>query len=104
MSGSCGWAVRGSRRNTTASTYHWTIATAEIFPLLGHSSGLFWERPTIWLAAKQNEERWTFWEGQTMGVETFLSHPGVGSVGVEQNIIVHDGRNELLTPVALEWW
>ena len=39
-----------------------------------------------------------------MGVETFLSHPGVGSVGVEQNIIVHDGENELLTPVALEWW
>jgi len=25
-------------------------------------------------------------------------------VGVEQNIIVHDGENELLTPVALEWW
>ena len=71
---------------------------------LGHGNGLFSERPTIWLDAKQNEERWTFWEGQTMGVETFLSHPGVGSVGVEQNIIVHDGGNELLTPVALEWW
>jgi len=79
-------------------------ATAETFPLLGYGNGLFGERPTIWLDAKQNEERWTFWEGQTMGVETFSSHPGVGSVGVEQNIIVHDGENELLTPVALEWW
>jgi len=79
-------------------------ATAETFPLLGHGNGLFWERPTIWLDVKQNEERWVFWEGQTMGVETFLSHPDVGSVGVEQNIIVHEGGNELLTPVALEWW
>lgn len=79
-------------------------ATAETFPLLGHGNGLFWERPTIWLDVKQNEERWSFWEGQTMGVETFLSHPDVGSVGVEQNIIVHEGGNELLTPLALEWW
>jgi hypothetical protein len=39
-----------------------------------------------------------------MGVETFLSDPEVGSVGVEQNIIVRDGGNELLTPVELEWW
>lgn len=79
-------------------------ATAETFPLLGHGNGLFWERPTIWLDVEQNEERWTFWEGQTMGVETFLSHPDVGSVGVEQNIIVHERANELLTPVPLEWW
>ena len=45
------------------------------FPLLGHGNGLFWERPTIWLDVEENEERWTFWEGQTMGVETFLTHP-----------------------------
>ena len=76
-------------------------ATSETFPLLGHGNGLFWERPTIWL---ENEEHWTFWEGQTMGVETFLTHPEVGSVGLEQNIIVHEGSNELLTPVPLEWW
>jgi Xaa-Pro dipeptidase len=79
-------------------------ATAETFPLLGHGNGLFWERPTIWLEVDQNEEHWTFWEGQTMGVETFLSHPDVGSVGVEQNIVVRERGNELLTPVALEWW
>jgi Xaa-Pro dipeptidase len=79
-------------------------ATAETFPLLGHGNGLFWERPTIWLDVEQNDERWTFWEEQTMGVETFLSHPDVGSVGVEQNIIVHRRENELITPVALEWW
>jgi Xaa-Pro aminopeptidase len=79
-------------------------ATTETFPLLGHGNGLFWERPTIWLDVEQNDPRWTFWEGQTMGVEAFLSHPDVGTVGVEQNIIVHDGANELLTPVPLEWW
>jgi Xaa-Pro dipeptidase len=79
-------------------------ATAETFPLLGHGNGLFWERPTIWLDVEQNDTRWSFWEGQTMGVETFLSHPDVGSVGIEQNIIVQERGNELLTPVALEWW
>jgi Xaa-Pro aminopeptidase len=75
----------------------------ETFPLLGHGNGLFWERPTIRLDVEQNDVRWTFWEGQTMGVETFLSHPDVGSVGVEQNIIVHERGNEPLTPVSLEW-
>lgn len=79
-------------------------STAETFPLLGHGNGLFWERPTIWLDVEANEERWIFWEGQTMGVEVFLSHPDVGSVGLEQNIIVREMGNELLTPVALEWW
>jgi Xaa-Pro dipeptidase len=79
-------------------------ATSETFPLLGHGNGLFWERPTIWLDVEENEERWKFWEGQTMGVETFLSHPDVGSVGLEQNIIVQEGGNELLTPIPLEWW
>jgi Xaa-Pro dipeptidase len=78
-------------------------ATTETFPLLGHGNGLFWERPTIWLDVQQNDARWAFWEGQTMGVETFLSHPDVGSVGLEQNIIVHERGNELLTPVPLEW-
>ena len=79
-------------------------ATSETFPLLGHGNGLFWERPTIWLDVEENGERWRFWEGQTMGVETFLTRPDIGSVGVEQNIIVSAGGNELLTPVPLEWW
>jgi Xaa-Pro aminopeptidase len=79
-------------------------STAETFPLLGHGIGLFWERPTIWLDAEANEDRWMFQEGQTMGVEVFLSHPDIGGVGVEQNIIVGEMGNELLTPVALEWW
>jgi Xaa-Pro dipeptidase len=78
--------------------------TTETFPLLGHGNGLFWERPTIWLDVEANDQRWMFWEGQTMGVEVFLSHPAVGSVGLEQNIIVRDMGNELLTPVPLEWW
>jgi hypothetical protein len=39
-----------------------------------------------------------------MGVETFLSHQDVGTVGVEQNVIVRADGNELLTPVPLEWW
>jgi Xaa-Pro dipeptidase len=79
-------------------------ATSETFPLLGHGNGLFWERPTIWLDVEANDDRWAFWEGQTMGVETFLTHPGVGSVGIEQNIIVHEGDNEVITQVPTDWW
>jgi Xaa-Pro dipeptidase len=79
-------------------------ATSQAFPLLGHGNGLFWERPTIWLDVGQNEEGSTFFEGQVFGVETFISAPAVGSVGMEQNIIVHEGGNELLTQTPLAWW
>jgi Xaa-Pro aminopeptidase len=79
-------------------------ATAETFPLFGHGNGLFWERPTIWLDVDANDPSWTFWEGQVMGVEAFLSRPDIGGVGIEQNMIVREAGNELLTPVLLEWW
>ena len=45
-----------------------------------------------------------FWDGQTWGVEVFLSYPGAGSVALEQNIIVREAANGLVTPVPLEWW
>ncbi|HEX6399953.1 MAG TPA: M24 family metallopeptidase [Actinomycetota bacterium] len=95
-------AALGARLRAEAGSVD--SATSETFPLLGHGNGLFWERPTIWLDVEENEERWAFWEGETMGVETFLTHPGVGTAGVEQNIIVQEGGNELLTTVPLEWW
>ncbi|MEX0834110.1 MAG: M24 family metallopeptidase [Actinomycetota bacterium] len=78
--------------------------TSETFPLLGHGNGLFWERPTIWLDVEENQPHWRFWEGQVMGIETFLSRSDVGSVGIEQNIIVRESGNGLLTPIVLEWW
>lgn len=95
-------AALGGRLRAETGTVD--AATSEAFPLLGHGNGLFWERPTIWLDVEQNEKRWTFFEGQVFGVETFISRPGVGTAGLEQNIIVHEEGNELLTPVPLEWW
>lgn len=78
--------------------------TSGTFPLLGHGNGLFWEPPTIWLDAEEGAGYEPLFEGQVLGIETFLSDPKVGSVGVEQNLIVRAGGNELLTTTPLEWW
>jgi Xaa-Pro dipeptidase len=95
-------AALGGRLRAEAGTVD--TAASATFPLLGHGNGLFWERPTIWLDVEQNEGGWTFFEGQVFGVEIFISAPGVGSAGMEQNIIVHEAGNELLTQTPLEWW
>src|SRR5262245_13243956 len=79
-------------------------ATSDTFPLLGHGNGLFWEPPTIWLDPKQGQDEEPFFEGQVLGIETFLSDPAVGSAGVEQNLIVGAARNEILTTTPLECW
>jgi hypothetical protein len=42
--------------------------------------------------------------GATHQVRAGARPPDVGSVGIEQNIIVHADGTELLTPVPLEWW
>jgi Xaa-Pro dipeptidase len=76
-------------------------ATSAMFPIYGHGVGLFWESPRLVSGADQQER---FHEGQTLGIEVFLSWQDVGSVGVEQNIIVGQEENELLTTTDLEWW
>ena len=38
------------------------------------------------------------------GIEAFLGQEGVGAAGFEQNILVADGRVELLTPAPMIWW
>jgi Xaa-Pro aminopeptidase len=76
-------------------------ATSAMFPIYGHGVGLFWEPPRLVSGADQPER---FHEGQTLGIEVFLSWSDVGSVGVEQNIIVGRDRNEVLTTTGLEWW
>ena len=45
-------------------------------------------------------EDWTFREGMVMGVEAFLSAPGVGSAG----FIVAKTGAELLTDAPSVWW
>jgi Xaa-Pro dipeptidase len=76
-------------------------ATSAMFPIYGHGVGLFWESPRLISGADQQDR---FHEGQTLGVEVFLSWPDVGSVGMEQNIIVREHGNEVLTTTDLEWW
>jgi len=91
-------------RELRAATGTAEDATSETFPILGHGNGLFWERPTIWLDAKQGAGLEPLFAGQVLGIETFLCDPEVGSVGVEQNLIVGAAGNEILTSTPLEWW
>lgn len=75
---------------------------AKMWPIYGHGVGLFWEDP--WLIDTLDDESLTFHEGQTFSTEVFLHWPDVGSAGVEQNFIIHEGGNELLTLTPLEWF
>jgi Xaa-Pro dipeptidase len=75
---------------------------AKMWPIYGHGVGLFWEDP--WLLADSTDETSVFHEGQTYSTEVFLYWPDVGSAGVEQNFIVSEGGNELLTTSDLTWW
>lgn len=79
----------------------------KMWPIYGHGVGLFWEDP--WLTASRadeplGEDEPVFHEGQTYSTEHFLHWPGVGSAGVEQNFIVWENGNELLTPTDLVNW
>jgi Xaa-Pro dipeptidase len=74
----------------------------KMWPIYGHGVGLFWEDP--WLLADSTDETSEFHAGQTYSTEVFLHWPDVGSAGVEQNFIVWENGNELLTTSDLNWW
>jgi Xaa-Pro dipeptidase len=74
----------------------------KMWPIYGHGVGLFWEDP--WLLIDSTDETTEFHAGQTYSTEVFLHWPDVGSAGVEQNFIVSEGGNELLTTSDLNWW
>lgn len=42
--------------------------------------------------------------GMVMAAEIFLTHPGVGTAGFEQNLIVTDTGPELLTRTPMLFW
>jgi Xaa-Pro aminopeptidase len=42
--------------------------------------------------------------GMVMGAEIFITHPGVGTAGFEQNLIVTDTGPELLTRTPMLFW
>jgi Xaa-Pro aminopeptidase len=82
---------------------------ASLWPIYGHGVGTFFARPSIPLflpKEREGDEKYTdtFEEGMVMGVEAFLTYPGVGTAGFEQNlIVVHDGV-EVLTRTPMLFW
>ena len=76
--------------------------TSEQWPLYGHALGLFWEDPYISTRMCTKHDRVE--DGMVFGIEAFLGQAGVGAAGFEQNILVADGRVELLTPAPMIWW
>lgn len=74
---------------------------SEKFPFYGHSVGLYFETPYISTVFSDGGQR--FEPGMVLGVEAFLSRSGIGSVGFEQNMIVHKDGIELLTTPPMLW-
>jgi Xaa-Pro aminopeptidase len=71
-----------------------TPALVGSFPAHGHQIGLFWEPP--WLVPDEEME---LQEGMAFGVELMAGRPEVGSVKLEQDVIVTGDGVELLTPI-----
>ncbi|MCZ6721041.1 MAG: M24 family metallopeptidase [Proteobacteria bacterium] len=75
---------------------------SEKWPHYGHSLGLFIETPFFGKSLCSSDD--IYEEGWACGVEIFLSKPGVGSSGFEQNFIVHKDHNEPVTTAPMLWW
>jgi len=71
-----------------------TPALVGSFPAHGHQIGLFWEPP--WILPDEEAE---LQEGMAFGVELMAGRPDVGSVKLEQDVIVGREEVELLTPI-----
>ena len=72
------------------------------WPLYGHGTGLYWEHPYIGIKMSASDDR--FDAGMVLGIEAFLHIDGVGTAAYEQNLIVHDDRNEIITHSPDTWW
>ena len=75
---------------------------AEKWPHFGHSVGLFFETPYIGTTMCTEDD--LFNASTVIGVEAFVAKNGVGSAGFEQNFIVHEDHNEILTKTPMIWW
>jgi Xaa-Pro dipeptidase len=78
-------------------------------PLLGHGLGTNFIPYVIPIGTGEPDPTGTLKydepleAGMVMASEVFLTHPGVGTAGFEQNLIVTDGRPELLTRTPMLW-
>ena len=75
---------------------------AEKWPHFGHGVGMFFELPYIGTAMCSEDD--IFHASTVIGIEAFVTKSGVGSSGFEQNFIVHEDRNELLTTTPMIMW
>lgn len=77
-----------------------------LWPLLGHGVGVGWEGPDIStvLVDERFAESSAFEEGMVLGVETFVTRKGVGSAGLEQNVIVTRNGTDLLITTPTVFW
>ena len=75
---------------------------AEKWPHFGHSIGIFFETPYIGTTMCTEDD--LFGASTVIGVEAFVAKGGVGSAGFEQNFIVHEDHNEVLTKTPMIWW
>ena len=75
--------------------------TGEMFPVYGHGVGMLWQEPMIGTSWPVGHD--TFESGMILGVEAFLSEPGVGTADFEQNIILNDDGPELLITTPMRW-
>jgi Xaa-Pro aminopeptidase len=75
---------------------------AEKWPHFGHSIGLFFELPYI--GTQMCSEDDVFSASTAVGIEAFVTQTEVGSSGIEQNFIVHEDHNEILTKTPVIWW
>jgi Xaa-Pro dipeptidase len=75
---------------------------AEKWPHYGHSLGIFFETPYIGTRMCSPEDK--FQAGMACGVEAFLATTGVGSAGFEQNFIIGESGNEIITRTPMIWW
>ena len=74
----------------------------EMWPYFGHGNGSMWESPRIHATLAGPDEK--FEAGMVASSELFLSRPGVGCAGIEQNYIVTDTGTEVITTSPLVWW
>lgn len=75
---------------------------SEKWPHYGHTNGLMIETPFFGKELCDAEQ--VVEAGWVCGSEIFLSRPGIGSAGFEQNFIVHEDRNEIITRGPMIYW
>lgn len=79
-----------------------TDQLSEKWPHYGHTNGMMIETPifgkTLCDSGQVVEAGWV------CGSEIFLSRPRLGSAGFEQNFIVHEDHNEVITPDPMLYW